>query len=309
MSTVAQQLADTEIWHMNKESTRPWSSLQTRPGVAVPGGLHSAVLDWSGTVLDNWVTSVSQAFAELWRTHAGIEITMAEARQPMGLDKALHNEALSRIPRIVAAWQKRYGRAIRPEELADLFRSFIPIQLRWLERPSVTNLIPGTLEAVSKLRTEYGLNIGVTTGFQRTFVDVLLRASSAQGFSPDFNVAADDVLGTRPRPFPDMMLANIIKLKSPHMAAVLKVDDTRGGIGEGLSAGCWTCGLSHTSVYMNIDSHEHGASLSQLEFDRRGAAAREILLRSGAHYVVNDIRGVPAVVDLINRRLQAGHLP
>jgi phosphonoacetaldehyde hydrolase len=106
-----------------------------------------------------------------------------------------------------------------------------------------------------------------------------------------------------------MVLANIVRLKAPHVAAVLKGDDTVGGVKEGIAAGCWTCGVSHTSVYMNIDSLAHRRSLSDAEFERRGVAAREILLRAGAHYVVDDIRGIPAVAALINRRLQAGHRP
>lgn len=295
----------TPIWQLRDGLL---ASARARPGTVLPGRLHSAVLDWSGTVADNWVTSVSQAFAELWRAH-GVEITMDEARQPMGLEKSLHNEALARIPRIAEAWRNKYGRAIRPADTARMFSAFfVPIQLRWLEQPGITDLIPGTLDAVRALR-EQNLKIGVTTGFGRTFVDVLVRDTRRKGFSPDVNIAADDMPGTRPRPFPDMMLQNMLKLKSPHAAAVLKVDDTKGGVGEGLAAGCWTCGLSHTSVYMNIDSHAHRATLSAQEFERRGVAARELLLRGGAHYVVDDIRGVPAVVDLINKRLEAGYGP
>jgi phosphonoacetaldehyde hydrolase len=261
------------------------------------------VLDWSGTVADNWVTSVSQAFVQLWKEVAGIEITMAEARAPMGLEKSLHNAAIAAQPRVATAWQAKYGKPIGPDDLRRMFRAFIPIQLRWLKAPGVTDLIPGVLPAIKALR-EKGMNIGVTTGFQREFANVLLSAAKTQGFYPDVDVAADEA--NRPRPFPDMMLINILGLKAPHVCSVLKVDDTRSGIGEGLSAGCWTCGVSHTSVYMNIDSHAHRQTLSDSEYERRGVAAREILLNAGAHYVVDDIRGVPAVAALINRRLAVG---
>jgi hypothetical protein len=40
-----------------------------------------------------------------------------------------------------------------------------------------------------------------------------------------------------------------------------QVDDTVGGIGEGLNAGCWTVALYETSNYMQIDSLEHAKSL------------------------------------------------
>ena len=280
-----------------------WGSTHTENNREMFGAkvLTSAVLDWSGTVADNWVTSVSQAFVELWKESADIDITMAEARAPMGLEKSLHNAAIAAQPRVAAAWIEKYGKPIGPNDLWCMFEAFIPIQLRWLKAPGVTDLIPGAASAVKSLR-EKGMNIGVTTGFQRVFANELLSAAKTQGFVPDTNVAADEV--ARPRPFPDMMLRNIIKLKAPHVGTVLKVDDTCSGIGEGLSVGCWTCGVSHTSVYMNIDSHDHRRTLNDAEYERRGVAAREILFRAGAHFVVDDIRGVPVVADLINQLLR-----
>jgi phosphonoacetaldehyde hydrolase len=60
---------------------------------------------------------------------------------------------------------------------------------------------------------------------------------------------------------------------------------------------------------MRVDSLEQGKALPPAEFQKRRAESRQILLAAGAHYVVDDIRGVPAVVDLINRRLQTGERP
>lgn len=90
-------------------------------------------------------------------------------------------------------------------------------------------------------------------------MDVLLKAAKEQGYHPDVTVAGDEV--DVPRPWPAMVFKNMEKLKVMPVQAVVKVDDTVGGIGEGLNAGCWTVGLYETSNYMEIDSLEHAASL------------------------------------------------
>lgn len=92
-------------------------------------------------------------------------------------------------------------------------------------------------------------------------------------------------------------------------SSVLKVDDTVSGIGEGLNANSWTCALSHTSTYMDINSMEERHAMSNAEFNRRGVISREILINSGAHYVIPDISGLPDVVEDINKRMYRGEKP
>ena len=60
---------------------------------------------------------------------------------------------------------------------------------------------------------------------------------------------------------------NLDNLGINPIQSVLKVDDTVGGVGEGLEAGCWTVGLSRYSNYMDIDSLEHEKQLTDEELD------------------------------------------
>ena len=88
------------------------------------------------------------------------------------------------------------------------------------------------------------MKIGLTTGFTREHVDIILEEAKLQGFNPDFSVAGDDIpnnMGFRPAPY--MVLKNMEKFNVFDRRCVLKVDDTLGGIGEGLNAGVWTVGL------------------------------------------------------------------
>jgi len=223
----------------------------------------------------------------------------------MGLRKDLHIKALTEIPEIQQKWQAKYGRLPTQQDVDDMFKEFVPLQLSCLRK--YTALIPGTVQTVEILQKKYNLKIGSTTGFQRVMVDILLEDAIKQGYRPDVTVAGDEV--AYPRPFPYMVFKNMEKLGVSPVEAVVKVDDTISGVGEGLNAGTWTVGLSHTSNYMNINTMEEYLQMSKEEFGERGATARELLLKNGAHYVVNDITGLPAVIEDINRRLANGEKP
>lgn len=267
------------------------------------GPLQAAILDWSGTTADNWVIAPARAFVEVFAEFR-VPITMEEARTPMGARKDIHIKALLETPSIAQRWRKQYGQLPNPDvELPKMMERFNPLQIQCL--PEYCQLIPGTVVAVNRLRKEFDLKIGATTGFMRPMVDILLAEAKKQGYAPDVNVAGDEV--NFPRPFPYMVFANMYQLGIQNVSAVVKVDDTVGGVGEGLNAGTWAVGLSHTSNYMNINEKEH--RLGKEEFEERGQRARDILLRSGAHYVVPDISHLPSVVQDINQRLSRGEKP
>ena len=91
--------------------------------------------------------------------------------------------------------------------------------------------------------------------------------------------------------------------------SVVKVDDTVGGVGEGLNAGCWSVGVTRYSNYMNINSYEEEAELSDDEINSRLQHSRKVLEGSGAHYLVDTLEQLPLVIDDINRRLARGQTP
>ena len=87
------------------------------------------------------------------------------------------------------------------------------------------------------------------------------------------------------------------------------MDDTTSGVGEALEAGCWGVGVARYSNYMNINSLEEADRLPATEIERRLALTREILRKSGAHYVVDSLVDLPPVIDDINARLARGERP
>ena len=91
--------------------------------------------------------------------------------------------------------------------------------------------------------------------------------------------------------------------------SVIKIDDTASGVGEALNAGCWGVGVVRYSNYMDVDTPEQGASLSDDELTRRMAQTRDILEKTGAHYVIDSLADIEPVIEDVNARLARGETP
>ena len=264
------------------------------------GKVKAVILDWSGTTADAYVLAPAVVFVDVFRKH-GVEISMAEARGPMGLRKDLHIKALTEVPEIAARWEGVHGKRPGQEEVDAMFADFVPMQLACLRE--YTALLPGVAETTQRLQAE-GMKIGSSTGFTRPMVDILEEDAKEQGYVPDASVAGDEVVnGARPKPF--MVYRNLDLLDVHPIQSVVKVDDTVSGV----EAGCWGVGIARYSNYMDIDSLEHEKSLPETEMQRRIAFTRETLRKAGAHYIIDTIEELPAVVEDVNARLARGEKP
>ena len=268
------------------------------------GRVKALFLDWSGTTADAYVLAPAVVFVDVFDKH-GVEISMAEARGPMGLRKDLHIKALTEVPEIRERWNAVHGTYPGQEEVDAMFADFVPMQLDCLRE--YTTLLPGVAETTQRLQAE-GIKIGSSTGFTRPMVDILEEDAERQGYVPNASVAGDEVInGARPKPF--MVYRNLDMLDVHPIQSVVKVDDTVSGVGEALEAGCWGVGIARYSNYMDVNSFEHEKSLSDADMQRRLAFTRETLRRAGAHYVIDNFDELPGVVEDINRRLARGERP
>ncbi len=268
------------------------------------GKVKGLILDWSGTTADAFVIAPAIVFVEAFAEH-GVEISMEEARRPMGLRKDLHIAKLMEEPEIADRWQGVHGSAPTQSDVDKVFADFVPMQLACLGR--YTQLLPGVAE-VSQQIQKSGIKIGSTTGFVRSMVDMLEADAAKQGYKPDASVAGDEVFnGARPKPF--MIYRNLDMLDVHPIQSVIKVDDTVGGVGEGLEAGCWTVGMAAYSNYMNISTIEEREAMSDKEYARRLAISRDTLMKCGSHYVIDEFPELLGVIDDVNARLARGEKP
>ena len=268
------------------------------------GKVKAVILDWSGTTADAYVIAPATVFVAVFHKH-GVEISMPEARGPMGLRKDLHIKVLTETPEIRERWKAVHGEYPDQGAVDRMFADFVPMQLDCLKE--YTGLLPGVVETTRELQKQ-GIKIGSTTGFVRSMVDVLEADAEKQGYVPDASVAGDEVEhGARPKPF--MVYKNLDMLDVHPIQSVVKVDDTVSGVGEALEAGCWGVGIARYSNYMDIDTIAHAEGLSEAEMQRRLAHTREVLRNSGAHYVIDDFNELLEVIDDVNQRLARGEKP
>ena len=270
------------------------------------GKIKACILDWSGTLCDKYVIAPAIVFQQIFDNY-GVKVTMDEVRKPMGLRKDLHiKDMLLNNKNIYTRWEQIYGKNPTENDVDKMFIDFVPMQLDCLAEYS--KILPNVKETVDILRNEHNLKIGLTTGFTRDMVNVLEKNVNAQGVFLDSTVAGDDVQNGY-RPAPHMVYKNLDLLDISSINSVVKVDDTIGGIGEGLNAGCWTVGVSKYSNYMNIDTIEHSEQLSDSELEQRNKISKNILETSGAHYVIDSIVDLPEIIELINLRIEKGGTP
>ncbi|MDH5207326.1 MAG: phosphonoacetaldehyde hydrolase [Burkholderiaceae bacterium] len=266
------------------------------------------MLDCSGTTMDRYVDAPAIVFVEVFKKY-GLEIAMPEARAPMGLRKDLHIKAITQIPSVRERFVARFGREPDQSDVDRMFADFVPTQINLLRKGNYHELLPGTAEVVKGLQQQ-GIRIGVTTGFVRSMLDILLEGAAKQGFVPDTSCAGDEV--EMPRPTAYMVIKNLERLGVYNlqnaMRRTIKVDDTVSGAGEGAPL-CWRVAVSKWSNYV-ADSWDAVRKMSAEELAAHEAASKEKLVReSGAHYVIDDLRDFPAVVADVNARLANGENP
>ena len=268
------------------------------------GKVQAVILDWSGTTADAYVVAPAVVFVEVFKKQ-NVEISMAEARGPMGLRKDLHIKALTEVDVIKERWKGIHDKYPDQDDVDRMFADFVPMQLACLRK--YTNLLPGVADVTQRMQKQ-GIKLGSTTGFVRSMVDILEEEAAKQGYKPDASVAGDEVLNGA-RPSPHMVYKNLDLLGITPIQSVIKVDDTVSGVGEAVNAGCWGVGVTRYSNYMDVDTPEDGEKLSVEEIAKRQSHTKDLLEKAGAHYVIESIADIEPVIEDVNKRLANGERP
>ncbi len=264
--------------------------------------LKAAVFDWAGTVIDHGSQAPMGVFVKTFKQF-GVDITVAEARGPMGMAKRDHIKTLMAVPRIAAAWEKAQGAAPDEAAIDRVYEVFVPMNVEAVT--DYCTMIEGAVPAINRMRAR-GMKIGSTTGYTRSIMAKVLPLAAAQGYAPDNLVCAGDLSEARPSAM--MMYRTFLDLGVWPAHTVVKVDDTGVGIGEGLNAGCWTVGVAVSGNAFGLNPAET-AALTPAEFAKMRDAAYADLRRTGAHYVIDSVADMDAVLDDIEGRLARGERP
>ncbi|WP_041795402.1 phosphonoacetaldehyde hydrolase [Pararhodospirillum photometricum] len=265
-----------------------------------PSLIRLVVFDWAGTIIDHGSRAPAAIFQQVF-AEAGVPLSEAEARAPMGLPKLDHIKAIGAL--LETRWPAVHGRAFDDHDAQRLYEQFLPLQTRVVA--DYAEVIAGVAPVIAALRHQ-GIAIGTTTGYTRAVLEPCLASAARQGVVPDAMACAGDL--PTGRPGPALMLWLMSSLGDVPPAAVVKVGDTAVDMLEGRNAGTWTVGVSETGNEIGLDAAAL-AALPAAERAQRRARAEATLRTAGAHFVIPSAADLLPVITSIEARLAAGERP
>lgn len=258
--------------------------------------IRAVVFDWAGTIFDFGSHAPMGAFVKLF-AQEGIQISIEDARGPMGMPKWDHIYTLGQLSHIQAQWLLKFGRPFSERDADRLYEIFTPMNAAAVKEHA--ELIPGFLELASDLRAQ-DIKIGTTTGYNRQIMDVVLPLVKEQGFVPDSLVCADDLPTSRPTPMG--MYKCFLDLDVWPSRAVVKVDDTVPGLLEGYHSNCWTVGVIASGNEAGL-TYRQWVGLSEAEKALLRVRVAKRLENGRPDYLIDTVAQLPQVLQKIQQRL------
>ncbi|RBP79037.1 phosphonoacetaldehyde hydrolase [Marinomonas rhizomae] len=266
--------------------------------------VQAVIFDWAGTMLDFGSFAPTSIFVEAFKSGFDFDVSLAEARVPMGLSKIDHIREVGKIPAVDARWRAQHGHSMTEEEVVTIYKLFMPLQIAKVCDHAIA--IPGAVDVLKELRSS-NIKVGSCTGYPREVLDKLLPTAADIGIAPDYVVASDDLpQGGRPGPF--MALKNVIELGVTNVSECIKVDDSAPGIAEGLNGGMWTVALLLSGNEAGLTQAEF-ESLDEAGLEAARSKARQVFADSGAHFMIDTIADLPGVIAEVEARLAQGIKP
>ncbi|WP_424812414.1 phosphonoacetaldehyde hydrolase [Roseococcus sp. YIM B11640] len=266
--------------------------------------IRAVILDWAGTVVDFGSRAPMAAFQEAFR-RLGVEISIDDARGPMGMAKRDHIRLVGSAPHTNAAWKARHGHDFGEADIDAIFEVFEPLNVAAVEKPEHSSLIAGANASLDWCAGR-GIRIGSTTGYTRPIMQRLAPLAAKQGFAPEVMVCAGDLAAGRPAPL--QMWWAMATMGIWPASEVVKFDDTPPGIGEARNAGAWAVGFALSGNIAGLSEAEMAQASEDQKAEMRERATVQ-LIEAGAHLVVDSIADLPMAIADIEARMAEGESP
>lgn len=265
--------------------------------------IKAVVFDWAGTTVDYGCFAPLNVFIEIFKRR-GIDVTMEEARKPMGKLKIDHIREMCEMDRIKNIWADNFGGFPTEEDVNKLYAEFEPMLFETLEE--YTTPIPHVVETIEKLR-QNGLKIGSTTGYTREMMNIVEPNAAKKGYSPDFLVTPSEV--SQGRPYPWMCYKNAEALGVSPMSAMVKVGDTLSDVKEGVNAGMWSVAVIKGSSELGL-TQEEVENMDKEELKIKMEAVSKKFKEAGAHFVIETMAQLEDVlVRIENETIKSDFVP
>lgn len=243
----------------------------------------AVIFDWAGTTIDYGCFAPVGAFVETFREY-GIEPTLKEVREPMGMLKRDHIKAMLGMERINKQWINIHKREWDEEDIDDMYSVFEGKLLDSLMK--YTDVKPHVTEVVDELRKR-NIKIGSTTGYTDNMMAIVVPSARDNGYSPDVWFSPDSV-DKKGRPYPYMIFKNMETLGIKSVDRVMKVGDTVSDIKEGKAAGVYTVGVIEGSSELGLTKQEYD-TMEYNDRKERIQVVKDKFIKAGADAVINNM--------------------
>jgi len=264
--------------------------------------LTGLLFDWTGTIIDFGSRAPAKAFMRAFE-ESSIQITQAEARAPMGLSKWEHIESILRLPRITKSWNQIYAREWTNIDIAMIYERFLPLQAE--TAAAYSGVVSGAITAFQNARAR-NLKIGVVSDYPEKVTNLIAARARGQGLEADAYASAGDTPMGQPLPF--LLYKIALELELGAIWKCVAIGDTPIGIEAARKAGAWTVGVAISGNAAGL-SPEEWLATGEIDRGRLRKSASASLNAAGAHFVIDSITGLSAVLTRLESRLARGERP
>lgn len=254
--------------------------------------IECIIFDWAGTTIDYGCFAPVAAFVKAFQD-LQINLTIEEARGPMGMTKIDHIRELFKLETVASQYKALLGRDWTEQDVVEMNKKFETYLFASLTE--YTDEIPGVFSVVDELR-KAGLKIGSTTGYTAAMMKVVAPVVAQKGYSPDCYVTSDGLPGGRPLPF--MIYQNMINLAVSSPKSIIKVGDTVADVKEGVNAGVWSVGVILGSSEMGL-TEQQTKEMNSSDLESMMEVVRKRFEDAGAHFTINTLDELPLLIQRI----------
>ena len=247
--------------------------------------IRGCVFDLGGTIVDRYSATPLFSLKKAFKKNR-VRVSDATILKDMGISKRQHVGKILADKQVQSNWYRIYNKF--PGAL-DADRMYEDFKKEQNKASKVIDILPETKACFEYLK-ERDIKIGVTTGFDKTNMDLILSRMEDEGLFVDGAVSSTCLY--RSRPHPDMIdkLRKDFNIKHPYQ--MIKFDDTPMGIKEANNGGYWSVGVVKWSSLMEItdpdDIMEKGLMASD-EYKRKFQKAEEKLVNTGSDFVIQEL--------------------
>ena len=265
--------------------------------------IRACVFDLGGTIVDRYSVSPFFSLKRAFMKN-NIKISDRVILKDMGMSKSEHIGKILCDNYVQRDWFLEYDKYPDPNDADMIYEDF---KVEQNKESKVINILPETKSTFEYLK-ERNVKIGITTGFDKDNMDLILSRMEDEGLYVDGSVSSTCLL--RSRPYPDMMNKLKEDFKIENNYQIVKFDDTPIGIKEANNGDYWSVGVVKWSTLMEIVEPEDVMGVGLMasdEYNKRLMNARKTLIDSEADFVVNDLTKINDVFREVHRSILYDH--